>query len=93
MLCLQGTASKILEPTLGSRDFQSAAVAVGTMALRVRWASVHMEAMGLWRPLLDPVGCPLILLELRRLIDLSYYVVYMLPVSGVVSRQIIAGSG
>ena len=46
VLCLQGAASKILELTLGSRDFPSAAVAAGAMAPR---ASVHMEAMGFLR--------------------------------------------
>ena len=34
VLCLQGTASKILELTLGSRDFPAAAVAAGAMAPR-----------------------------------------------------------
>ena len=58
VLCLQGKASKILELTLGSRDFPYAAVAAGAMAPRVRRASVHTEAMGLWRPSLDPAGCP-----------------------------------
>ena len=58
VLCLQGTASRILELTLGSRDFPSVAVAAGTMAPRVRRASVHMKAMGLWHPSLDPAGCP-----------------------------------
>ena len=49
---------KILELTLGSRNFPSAAVAAGAMAPRVRHASVHMEAMDLWHPLLDPAGYP-----------------------------------
>ena len=53
VLRLQGTASKILELSLGSRDFPSVAVAP-----RVRRASVHMEAMGLWRPSLDLAGYP-----------------------------------
>ena len=44
----------ILELGLGSRDFPSAAVAADAMAPRVHRASVHMEAMGLWRSSLDP---------------------------------------
>ena len=48
--CLQGTATKILELSLGARAFPSAAEA------QVRGASVHMEAMGLGRPSLDLVG-------------------------------------
>ena len=58
VLCLQGTASKILELSLGSRGFPSAEVAAGTKGPRVRRASVQMEAMGLWRPSLDPVLLP-----------------------------------
>ena len=58
MLCLHGTASKMLELILGSQDFPSEAVAAGAMAPQVRRASVHMEAMGLWRPSLDSAGCP-----------------------------------
>ena len=57
-LCLHGTASKILELSLGSRDFPSMAVAAGAMAPRVRQAFIHMEAMGLWHPSLDQAGCP-----------------------------------
>ena len=55
VLCLQGTASKILDATLGSREFPSAAVAGEP---RARRAAVQMEAMGLWRPSMDPVGRP-----------------------------------
>ena len=51
VLCLQGTASKILELSLGSRDFPSAAVAAGAGGPR---AAVQLEVMGLWRPSLDP---------------------------------------
>ena len=54
VLCLQGTASKMLELSLGSRDFPSAAVAAGAGGPRVRRAAVQMEAMGLWHPSLDP---------------------------------------
>ena len=58
VLCLQGTASKILEFSLGSRGFPSEAVAAGARGPRVRWAAVQMEVMGLWRPSLDPVLLP-----------------------------------
>ena len=54
-LSLQGTASKMLELGLGSSVFPSADVAAGALAPRVRRASVQMEAMGLWRPSLDPI--------------------------------------
>ena len=47
VLCLQGTASKILELNLGSRDFPSMTVAASAMAPRVRQAFVRMEDMGL----------------------------------------------
>ena len=42
----------------GTRGFPYAEVAAGAMGLRVRRASVQMEAMGLWRPSLDPVLLP-----------------------------------
>ena len=54
-LSLQGTASKMLKLGLGSSDFPSADVAAGALGPRVRRASVQMEAMGLWRPSLDPI--------------------------------------
>ena len=57
-LCLQGTASTILELGLGPRGFPSAEVAAGALEPRVRHASVQMEAMGLWRLSLDPVMIP-----------------------------------
>ena len=57
-LSLQGTASKILELGLDSHGFPSAEVAAGALGPRVRRASVQMEAMGLWRPSLDPVMMP-----------------------------------
>ena len=52
---LQGTASNMLEKSLGSSDFPSADMAAGALGPRVRRASVQMEAMGLWRPSLDPI--------------------------------------
>ena len=45
VLCLQGTASKILELSLGSWDFPSAAVAAGAMGPRAHRAAVQMEAV------------------------------------------------
>ena len=56
VMCLQGAAATILEFSLGARAFPSAAVAVEAPVPWVRRTSVHMEAMGLWRPSLDPVG-------------------------------------
>ena len=54
MCCVsRGTATKILELALDKTDFSSAAV-----ALAVRHAAVHMEAMGFWSPSLYTVGCP-----------------------------------
>ena len=44
-LCLQGTASQILELGLGPRGFPSPAVAAGALGPQVRRASVQMEAM------------------------------------------------
>ena len=54
-LSLPGTASKMLEKCLGSSDFPSADVAAGVLGPRVHHASVQIEAMGLWRPSLDPI--------------------------------------
>ena len=50
-LPLQGTVSKMIERSLGASDFPS-----GTLGPRVRRASIQKEAMGLWRPSLDPIG-------------------------------------
>ena len=55
-LCLQSMAVTILELSLGARAFPSAAVAAEAPVPRICRTSVHMEAMGLWRPALDPVG-------------------------------------
>ena len=49
------TASKMLETSLGGSDFPAADVAAGALGPRVHRASVQMEAMGLWRPSLDPI--------------------------------------
>ena len=52
---LQGTASKILESSMGSSVYPTVEVAAGALGPRVRRASVQMEVMGLWRPSLDPI--------------------------------------
>ena len=45
----------MIERSLGASDFPSAEVAAGALGPQVRRASVQMEAMGLWRPSLDPM--------------------------------------
>ena len=54
-LSLQGTASKLIELCLGSREIPADEVVAGALGPRVRHASAQMEAMGLWRPFLDPL--------------------------------------
>ena len=54
-LALHGTASKLLQKTIGGGPYLRAAVAAAAQGPRARRASVHMEALGLWRPSLDPV--------------------------------------
>ena len=54
-LSLQKTASRMIELCLGSRGFPAKDVAAGALGPRVRRAAVQMEAMGLWRPSLDPL--------------------------------------
>ena len=54
-LLLQSTALKMIEQSLGASDFPSVEVAAGALGPRVRRISVQMEAMGLWRPSLDPI--------------------------------------
>ena len=55
VLCIQGTATKLLELTLGGHDFPSAAVSSAAPVPHVGHASIHMEAVGLWCSPLDPV--------------------------------------
>ena len=55
VLCLQGTATKLLELTLALHEFPSAAVAWVAPVPRVGRASIHMEALDLWRSPLDSV--------------------------------------
>ena len=52
-LALHGTASKILEKTIGGSPYPKTEVAAAAQGSRARRASVHMEALGLWRPSLD----------------------------------------
>ena len=54
-LALHGTASKILQKTIGGGPYPRAEVAAAAQGPRARQASVHMEALGLWRPSMDPV--------------------------------------
>ena len=54
-LSLQGTALRIIELCLGSRDLPVEEVAAAALGPRVRRDSVQMEAMGLWHPSLDPL--------------------------------------
>ena len=54
-MSLQKTASRMIEICLGSRGFPAEVVAVGALGPRVHRAAVQMEAMGLWRPSLDPL--------------------------------------
>ena len=54
-LSLHGAASKILEKTMGGIQYPTTEVGAGAPGPRARRASVQMEAMGLWRPSLDPV--------------------------------------
>ena len=54
-LALQGTASRLIEVCLGARPFPTEEVAAGALGPRVKRASVQLEAMGLWRPSMDPL--------------------------------------
>ena len=54
-LALHGTASKILQKTVGGGPYPRTKVAAAAHGPRARRASVHMEALGLWRPSMDPV--------------------------------------
>ena len=54
-LALHGTASKILQKTIGGGPYPRAEVAAAAQGPRARRVSVHMEVLGLWRPSMDPV--------------------------------------
>ena len=49
-------ASEMLELVVGRHDFLSAVMDTAAPVPRVRRASMHMEAMGLWRPSRGPGG-------------------------------------
>ena len=55
-LSLHGTASDLLQLVFGWNYFPSTGVYDVVPVPRVRRASTHMAAMGLWHPLLGPGG-------------------------------------
>ena len=54
-LSLQGAASNMLDSCIRYSDYPAADVAAGALGPRVHRTSVQMEAMGPWRPSLDPI--------------------------------------
>ena len=54
-LALHGTASKMLQTTIGDGSYPRAEVALAAPGKHACRASVQMEALGLWRSSLDPV--------------------------------------
>ena len=54
-LALHGTASTILQRTIGGGPFPGAEVRTGAPGAHAGRISVQMEALGLWRPTMDPV--------------------------------------
>ena len=54
-LSLQKAASRVIDNCLRPCVYPAAEVATGSLGLRVRRAAIQMEAMGLWRPSLDPL--------------------------------------
>ena len=54
-LALHGTASTILQRTIGCGSFPGAEVLAGAPGAHAGRISVQMEALGLWRPTLDPM--------------------------------------
>ena len=54
-LALHGTASTILQRTIGGGSFPGAEVRTGAPGAHAGRISVQMEALGLWRPTMDPV--------------------------------------
>ena len=55
-LCLHGMASEMLELVVGCHDFPAAVMDTAGPVPRVHRASIHMEAMGMWRPPHGPSG-------------------------------------
>ena len=54
-LALHGTASKLSQNTIGGGPYPRAEVTAAAPGTHARQASVQMEALGLWRPSLDPL--------------------------------------
>ena len=54
-LALHGTASKMLQSTIGGGPYPGVEVATAAPGTHARRASVQMEALGLWRPTMDPL--------------------------------------
>ena len=54
-LALHGTASKLLQKTIGGGPYPGAEVTAAAPGTHARRASVQMEALGLWRPSMDPL--------------------------------------
>ena len=54
-LALHGTASKLLQSTIGGGPYPGAEVATAAPGAHARRVSVQMEALGLWRPTMDPL--------------------------------------
>ena len=54
-LALHGTASKLLQKTIGGGPYPRAEVTAAAPGTHARRAAVQMEALGLWRPSMDPL--------------------------------------
>ena len=95
VLCLQGTATTILELSLGALEFPSAAVAAGALVPRVASGTLlstqlavrHWTVFGMNILLSGP------LVETPELLCQSYYFVYSLCVSGGGSTKPMVGGG
>ena len=54
-LALHGTAMTLLQRTIGDGAFPGTEVMTGAPGAHARRVSVQMEALGLWRPTMDPL--------------------------------------
>ena len=54
-LALHGTAMTLLQRTIGGGSFPGMEVLTGAPGAHARKVSVQMEALGLWRPTMDPL--------------------------------------
>ena len=54
-LALNGTAMTLLQRTIGGGSFPGTEVLTGAPGAHARRVSVQMEALGLWRPTMDPL--------------------------------------